>query len=71
MQDFDNLVIAVASLMEPVVAELLALALGVGTLPGLEGWIGNGLVMGGTLAVVSAPQPQQQPPQPSKDQGRC
>ena len=28
MQDFDNLVIAVASLMEPVVAELMALTSG-------------------------------------------
>ena len=52
MQDFDNLVIAVASLMEPVVAEIMALALGVGVLPGLVGWIGNLLVMVGTMAVV-------------------
>ena len=55
MHYFSNLVISVATLMEPVVAELTAVALGVGVLPGWMGWIGNGLVIVGTLAVVYRP----------------
>jgi len=53
MQYFDNLVISVAALMEPVVAEFLALLLGVGLLPGPLGWIGNVLVAIGTLCVIA------------------
>jgi hypothetical protein len=49
---FDNIIIAVAALLEPVVAELLAFGLGVGFLPGWKGWLGNALVLLGTLAVV-------------------
>lgn len=49
---FDNLVISVAALMEPVVATFIAFGLGVGVLPGAMGWIGNLLVATGTLAVV-------------------
>jgi drug/metabolite transporter (DMT)-like permease len=52
MQYFDNLVISVASLMEPVVAELMAAVMGVSTLPGPMGWLGNALVALGTFAVV-------------------
>jgi hypothetical protein len=33
-------------------ATMIAFALGVGELPGTMGWIGNGLVAIGTLAVV-------------------
>ena len=55
MQYFENIVISVAALMEPVVAELTAVALGVGVLPGWMGWAGNGLVIAGTLAVVYRP----------------
>lgn len=55
MHYFSNLVISVATLMEPVVAELTAVALGVGTFPGLMGWVGNILVIIGTLAVVYRP----------------
>jgi hypothetical protein len=51
-QYFDNLVISVAALMEPVVATFIAFGLGVGMLPGTMGWIGNVLVATGTLAVV-------------------
>jgi drug/metabolite transporter (DMT)-like permease len=51
-QYFDNLVISVAALMEPVVATFIAFGLGVGMLPGPLGWIGNVLVATGTLAVV-------------------
>jgi drug/metabolite transporter (DMT)-like permease len=51
MQYFDNLVISVAGLVEPVVACLFLAAFG-GMLPGPMGWIGNALVVGGTVAVV-------------------
>lgn len=49
---FDNLVISVAALMEPVVATFIAYVLNVGLLPGAMGWIGNVLVAVGTLSVV-------------------
>jgi drug/metabolite transporter (DMT)-like permease len=52
MQYFDNIIISVATLLEPMTATLIAFALGVGELPGTMGWIGNGLVVIGTLAVV-------------------
>lgn len=52
MQFFDSLVISVAGLMEPVVAEFMAFFLNVGILPGSQGWLGNFLVAVGTLAVV-------------------
>jgi drug/metabolite transporter (DMT)-like permease len=55
MQFFDNLVICVAALMEPAVAELLAFVIGVGFLPGWKGWLGNALVAAGTFAVVYRP----------------
>ena len=55
MQYFSNLVISVATLLEPIVAALTAVALGVGALPGLTGWIGYILVIAGTLAVVYRP----------------
>jgi drug/metabolite transporter (DMT)-like permease len=54
MQYFENIVIAVATLLEPIAATLIAFALGVGQLPSTMGWIGNGLVVIGTLAVVYA-----------------
>lgn len=53
MQYFENLVISVAALMEPVVAEFLAFAFSVGFLPGWTGWLGNALVALGTLAVIA------------------
>jgi len=52
MQYFDNLVISVATLLEPVVASLLAYFLNIGLLPGTNGWIGNLLVAGGTISVI-------------------
>jgi len=55
MQYFDSLVIAVAGLMQPVVAEFVAFFIGVSFLPGLLGWLGNLLVFGGTIAVVYDP----------------
>lgn len=38
--------------MEPVVAELLAASVGVSSLPGPLGWVGNLMVAVGTFAVV-------------------
>jgi len=52
MQHFDNLIIAVATLLEPMVASLIAYALQVGELPGPIGWMGNILVVLGTIGVV-------------------
>ena len=52
MAYFDNLIISVATLMEPVVASLMAYSLRVGLLPNLMGWVGNVLVVLGTIAVL-------------------
>ena len=52
MAYFENIIIAVATLMEPMIATLIAYALGVGDLPETMGWIGNVLVAIGTLGVV-------------------
>jgi drug/metabolite transporter (DMT)-like permease len=52
MEYFENIIIAVATLLEPMIATLIAFALGVGDLPGTFGWIGNFLVAVGTLGVV-------------------
>jgi hypothetical protein len=49
---FSAVIIAVAALAEPVVASFTAVIMGVGVLPGMEGWIGNTLVILGTLAVL-------------------
>lgn len=52
MQYFDNIIIAVATLLEPMTATLIAAWVGVGDLPGVFGWAGNALVAMGTLCVV-------------------
>mgnify|MGYP003875037459 CR=1 FL=1 len=52
MEYFDNIIIAVATLLEPMLATMIAYFLGVGDFPGTMGWIGNFLVAVGTLAVV-------------------
>lgn len=57
---FDNLVISVATLMEPVVASALAYAMGVGVLPGFLGLIGNLFVALGTVMVIN-PKSQKKP----------
>ena len=49
---FDSIIIAVATLLEPMLASIIAFSMGVGELPGLQGTIGNLLVALGTLAVV-------------------
>ena len=64
MHYFSNLVILVAGLCEPVAAELIAVLIGVGVLPGWKGWLGNVLVMIGTISVVY------NPPGPAKLKGK-
>lgn len=52
MQYFENIIIAVATLLEPMTATMIAYCLGVGDLPGTLGWVGNSLVVLGTLLVI-------------------
>jgi drug/metabolite transporter (DMT)-like permease len=52
MQYFENIVIAVATLLEPLLATVIAFVAGVGYLPGPMGWVGNLLVVVGTFSVV-------------------
>ncbi|GAX23250.1 hypothetical protein FisN_21Hh066 [Fistulifera solaris] len=52
MKHFENIVIAVATLLEPMIATLIAIAVGVGELPGPMGWVGNFMVIVGTLGVI-------------------
>lgn len=52
MQYFDAIIIAISTLLEPMVASVIATLLHVGVLPGPQGWIGNFLVVIGTFGVV-------------------
>jgi drug/metabolite transporter (DMT)-like permease len=52
MQYFDSIIIAVATLLEPTAATIIAYAVGIGAWPTLMGWVGNALVVLGTLTVV-------------------
>jgi len=52
MAHFEPVIIAVATLLEPMCATLIAFLVHVGYLPGIKGWIGNVVVAIGTLAVV-------------------
>lgn len=52
MATFDTVVIAVATLMEPLMASVIAYICHAGLLPGPLGWLGNLLVVIGTLGVV-------------------
>lgn len=52
MKHFDTIIIAVGTLMEPLAASLIAFACRAGLLPGPLGWLGNFLVVAGTLSVV-------------------
>jgi drug/metabolite transporter (DMT)-like permease len=63
---FSSVIIAVAALVEPVVGAFTATAWGVGSLPGVEGWIGNFLVIVGTMAVLYPTTPQYQAEQKRK-----
>jgi drug/metabolite transporter (DMT)-like permease len=70
LQHFDTILIAVATLMEPMIASCIAFVFRVGLLPGPLGYLGNALVTAGTLAVVAssaAKQKQQQLQQQSGD----
>lgn len=49
---FNSVIIAVAALLEPVTATLLAIILGVGVFPGFLGCVGNVMVIVGTLMVI-------------------
>jgi drug/metabolite transporter (DMT)-like permease len=49
---FDSIVIAVATLLEPMTASIIATIAHVGVLPGPQGWVGNLLVILGTFGVV-------------------
>eukprot|EP00980_Cylindrotheca_fusiformis_P003854 scaffold858_cov123-Cylindrotheca_fusiformis.AAC.30 len=53
MEYFDSIVLAVATLMEPLLASFIAVACHAGLLPGALGWVGNVLVVGGTLTVIA------------------
>lgn len=52
MQYFDSIIIAVATLLEPMIASIIATIMDVGVLPGPQGWIGNAFVIVGTFCVV-------------------
>jgi hypothetical protein len=47
-----NSPLTVLASKKQVIAEFMAFSFGVSTLPGFQGWLGNALVAGGTLAVV-------------------
>ena len=53
MEYFSNIAISTATLLNPSIASVLAVFLGVGIWPGWLGWLGNTLVLIGTFAVVS------------------
>lgn len=57
MQWFDNIVISVAALLEPVVAEALACLLGVGFLPGWKGCKSGAKVCGRSKVSVAGTNP--------------
>eukprot|EP00934_Nitzschia_sp_Nitz4_P007334 Nitzschia sp. Nitz4//NODE_293_length_29386_cov_71.949235//23873//25258//NITZ4_additional_000039-RA//-1//CDS//3329531839//7324//frame0 len=52
MEYFDTVIIAVATLIEPLMASFIAYIFHAGLLPGPLGWFGNMLVVLGTLTVV-------------------
>lgn len=52
MKTFDNTVNAASTLLEPLTASFIAWFFHAGLLLGLQGWLGNFLVVVGTLGVV-------------------
>eukprot|EP00986_Skeletonema_menzelii_P021373 scaffold34322_cov160-Skeletonema_menzelii.AAC.3 len=52
MKYFDPVVVAMVMLMEPVVALFQGIAVGVATLPGWITWLGNTVVVSGSLLVI-------------------
>lgn len=53
MKYFNNVAISTSTLLNPSVASIMAVFLGVGVWPGWLGWLGNAFVLAGTFAVVS------------------
>ena len=52
MKYFDPVVVAMVMLMEPVIALFQGIAVGVATLPGPITWLGNAVVVSGSLIVI-------------------
>lgn len=52
MKYFDPVVVAMVMLMEPVVALFQGMAVGVATLPGWITWLGNAVVVSGSVIVI-------------------
>ena len=52
MKYFDPVVVSMVMLMEPIVATFIGMAVGVSTLPGLVTWIGNAVVVLGSIMVI-------------------
>ncbi len=52
MKYFDPVVVAMVMLMEPVIALFQGIAVGVATLPGWITWLGNTVVVSGSLLVI-------------------
>lgn len=52
MKYFDPVVVAMVMLMEPVIALFQGIAVGVATLPGWVTWLGNAVVVSGSVIVI-------------------
>ena len=52
MKYFDPVVVSMVMLMEPVIALFQGIAVGVATLPGMTTWIGNAVVVSGSVMVI-------------------
>mmetsp|Transcript_17505 Transcript_17505/g.27448 ORF Transcript_17505/g.27448 Transcript_17505/m.27448 type:complete len:652 (+) Transcript_17505:40-1995(+) len=52
MKYFDSVVVAMVMLMEPVIALFEGIGVGVATLPGWITWLGNAVVVSGSLIVI-------------------
>ena len=49
---FDAVVVSMIMLCEPIVATFIGMVVGVSALPDIETWIGNAIVMGGSIMVI-------------------
>ena len=52
MKYFDAVVVSMVMLMEPVIALFQGMAVGVATIPGWMTWLGNAVVVSGSLIVI-------------------
>lgn len=52
MKYFDAVVVSMVMLMEPVIALFQGIAVGVATFPGLTTWLGNAVVVSGSVMVI-------------------